>query len=297
VFTDYPLEEIREYIDWTPFFHAWELHGGYPRILDDPEKGAEARRLLLDAEAMLSRIIEERWLTARAVVGLFAANAVQDDVECYSDETRSRVLVTFHFLRQQAEKAPGKPYRCLADFVAPKQSGIADYIGAFAVTAGVGIEEKLTEFDRAHDDYQAILLKALADRLAEALAERMHEKVRKEFWGYAPDETLSNEGLIAENYQGIRPAPGYAACPEHTEKGVLWDLLGVQEKIGIWLTDAYAMVPTAAVSGFYFWHPQARYFALGKIQRDQVEDYARRKGMTLREAEHWLAPSLGYEPD
>jgi 5-methyltetrahydrofolate--homocysteine methyltransferase len=294
-FDDYPLEEIREYLDWSPFFHAWELHGSYPRILQDAEKGNEARRLFLDAEAMLGRIIEERWLTARAVVGLFPANAVGDDVELYTDETRSGLLATFHFLRQQQEKGRAKPNRCLADFVAPKESGVIDFLGAFALTAGIGIDERIAAYEATHDDYHAILLKALADRLAEAFAELLHARVRKEIWGYAAGERLDNDALIAERYRGIRPAPGYPACPEHTEKGLLWDLLEVKQRTGIWLTEAYAMVPTAAVSGFYFGHSESRYFAVGKINRDQVADYARRKGMSIREAERWLAPNLGYE--
>jgi 5-methyltetrahydrofolate--homocysteine methyltransferase len=295
VIDNFPLEELKDYIDWTPFFHAWELKGSYPKIFHDSDKGEEARKLFDDAQLMLQQIISERWLQARAVIGLFPANSVGDDVEIYADDTRGEALTTFHFLRQQQEKAAGKPNRCLSDFVAPKESGTADYLGAFAVTAGIGIDAKVEEFERDHDDYHAIMLKALADRLAEAFAERLHEKVRQEIWGYAADEHFDNDDLIYEKYQGIRPAPGYPACPEHTEKDLLWELLEVQENTGIWLTEAKAMVPTAAVSGFYFAHPDATYFAVGKINKDQVEDYARRKGMTLKDAEYWLAPNLGYD--
>ena len=296
-FEDYPLEEIAKYIDWTPFFQAWQMRGSYPKILDDEAQGAEARKLFADAEAMLKQIIEEKWLSARAVIGLFPANSVGDDVELYTDESRKQVLTTFHFLRQQQEKPPGRPNLSLADYVAPKDSGKADYFGAFACTAGIGIDEHVQRFEADHDDYHAILLKALADRLAEAFAELLHEKVRKQFWGYASDEHLDNDALIHESYQGIRPAPGYPACPEHTEKGLLWDLLDAEKNAGMIITDSFAMVPTAAVSGFYIGHPDARYFAVGKINRDQVEDYAERKGMSIEEAERWLGPNLGYNPD
>ncbi|MEW5755860.1 MAG: methionine synthase [Pseudomonadota bacterium] len=294
VFDDYPLHEIAAYIDWTPFFHAWELTGSYPKILKDAEKGEEARKLFADAQSMLKRIIAEKWLTARAVFGLFPANSVGDDIEVYTDESRRTVRTVFHNLRQQHEKADDKPHRCLSDFVAPKASGVKDYVGAFAVTAGVGIDARVEEFERQHDDYRAIMLKALADRLAEAFAELLHLRVRREFWGYAASEQLSNEQLIKEEYKGIRPAAGYPACPDHTEKDLIWDLLEVQENTGIWLTEAKAMVPTAAVSGIYFGHPEAIYFAVGKINKDQVEDYAKRKGMSVQEAEYWLAPNLGY---
>jgi 5-methyltetrahydrofolate--homocysteine methyltransferase len=297
VFAPYPLDELVALIDWTPFFKAWELAGSYPRILEDPVVGAEARQLYADARAMLERVVREGWLEARAVVGLFAANAVGDDIEVYTDEGRTRVLARLCHLRQQTERPEGRPSQCLADFVAPKGSGLADYLGVFALTAGHGIDARLAELEAAHDDYRAILLKALADRLAEALAERMHERVRRELWGYAPEERLDNDALIREAYRGIRPAPGYPACPDHTEKDTLWTLAAVQENIGIWLTESKAMVPTASVSGFYFSHPQARYFAVGKVGRDQVEDYARRKGMTVEDAERWLAPNLGYDPD
>ncbi len=295
VFADYPLQELVERIDWTPFFQVWELHGRFPKILDDAVVGEHARQLYQDAQAMLQRIVREKWLTARAVFGFFAANQVgDDDIEVYADDSRKQVLTTLHQLRQQSRRPAGKPNRCLADFIAPK--GTADYLGAFAVTAGIGIDERVAEFERKHDDYHAILLKALADRLAEALAERLHQRVRQEFWGYAPDEALDNEDLVEERYRGIRPAPGYPACPDHTEKGLLWELLEVERNTGMHLTESYAMLPAASVSGWYFSHPQARYFGLGKIERDQVKDYARRKGMSLAEAERWLGPCLNYEP-
>ena len=295
VFDNFPLGEIQRYIDWTPFFQAWELRGSYPKILQDAAQGAEARKLFADAQAMLQQIIAERWLSACAVIGLFAANRVgDDDVEIYADDTRKKVRTTFHFLRQQQPKPDAKPNLCLADFVAPKDSGVADYFGGFAVTAGIGIDAHVARFEKNHDDYSAIMLKALADRLAEAFAELLHEKVRKELWGYAADEQLSNAELVDEKYHGIRPAPGYPACPEHTEKGLLWELLNAKDNAGISLTDAYAMVPTAAVSGFYFAHPQSKYFAVGKINEDQVLDYACRKGWEPGEAERWLAPNLGY---
>ena len=297
-FDNYPLEELVARIDWTPFFHAWELRGRYPAILDAPEQGEQARHLFADAQAMLDRIITERWLTARGVIGFFPANRVgEDDIALYTNETRDRIATTLHHLRQQSPKPDGKPHRCLADWIAPCASGVADYLGAFAITTGIGIDERIMAFERAHDDYRAILLKALADRLAEAFAERLHERVRKEFWGYAADETLSNDDLIAEDYRGIRPAPGYPACPDHTEKGLLWQLLDVDRNAGLHLTESFAMTPTAAVSGWYFSHPEARYFGIGRLDRDQVADYAQRKGWTIAEAEKWLAPNLGYEPD
>jgi 5-methyltetrahydrofolate--homocysteine methyltransferase len=295
VLDDYPLEKLAERIDWSPFFHAWELVGSYPKILDDEVVGEQARKVFEDAQAMLKRIVDERWLKASAVYGLFPANAVGDDIEVYADEGRDGVLTVLHHLRQQTEKPDGRPNQSLADFIAPKDTGLHDYIGAFAVTAGIGIDEHIARFHAEHDDYGAIMLKALADRLAEAFAEHLHERVRKEFWGYAADEKLDNEALIKEQYQGIRPAPGYPACPDHTEKWLLWSLLDVQRRTGIELTDSLAMVPTAAVSGWYMAHPQSKYFNVGKIYRDQVEDYARRKGLELREAERWLAPNLGYE--
>jgi 5-methyltetrahydrofolate--homocysteine methyltransferase len=295
-FGDYPLAELLGYIDWMPFFNAWEFSGKFPDILTDPVVGEAAGNLYADARRMLKTLIAERWLRARAVIGLYPANAVGDDVELYDGESRARVLTTLNFLRQQKGKPDGQAHECLADYVAPLESGVLDYFGAFAVTAGIGIEEHLARFERAHDDYSAIMLKALADRLAEAAAEHFHERVRRELWGYASTETLTNEQLVREEYRGIRPAPGYPACPDHTEKAKLWDLLDVPGIAGIRLTDSYAMYPTAAVSGWYIAHPQARYFALGKIDRDQVQDYARRKGWSSTEAERWLAPVLGYDP-
>jgi 5-methyltetrahydrofolate--homocysteine methyltransferase len=297
-FDDYPLEEIRDYIDWTPFFHSWQMKASYPRIFDDPVKGVEARRLFEDAQALLDLVIAEKWLHARAVIGLFPANALpNDDVEVYADESRDKVLTTFHFLRQQKAKPPGRPNLSLADFVAPKATGLEDHIGLFAVTAGIGAEECARRFEEEHDDYSAIMVKALADRLAEAFAELMHERVRKEFWGYAADEDLLTDALIREEYRGIRPAPGYPACPEHTEKRLLWNLLAVDKRAGISLTESCAMSPPSAVSGFYFSHPGSRYFGVAEIGRDQVSDYAARKGMTLEQAEKWLAPNLGYDPE
>jgi 5-methyltetrahydrofolate--homocysteine methyltransferase len=295
-FDDYPLSELLGYIDWMPFFNAWEFAGKFPDILTDPVVGEAASNLYADARRMLKSLIAERWLTARAVIGLFPANAVGDDIEIYAGEARTEVLTRLNFLRQQKGKPEGQPHECLADYVAPRDSGIGDYFGAFAVTSGIGIEEHVTRFERAHDDYSAILLKALADRLAEAAAEHFHERVRRELWGYAAAESLTHEQLVREEYRGIRPAPGYPACPDHTEKAKLWQLLDAERNAGIRLTEAYAMYPTAAVSGWYIAHPQARYFAVGKIDRDQVEDYARRKGIELTEAQRWLSPNLGYDP-
>ena len=292
VFDDYPLAELVERIDWTPFFQTWELPGHYPDILTDPRTAEAAGSLFSDAKALLERIVCEKLLTAKAVVGFWPANASGDDIELYREEERKQRLAVVHTLRQQMAKADGRANYALADFVAP--SG-PDFLGGFAVTAGHRIDALVAGFERAHDDYSAILTKALADRLAEALAERMHERVRRELWGYAPDEALGVEELIKEEYQGIRPAPGYPACPDHTEKGILFELLDAERQAGIRLTESYAMTPTAAVSGWYFWHPEAKYFGVGKIGRDQVEDYARRKGMTVAEAERWLAPNLGYE--
>ncbi len=292
---NYPLDILVDFIDWSPFFHAWELAGRYPKILQDDVVGEEARKLFADAQAMLKRIISEKWLTANAVFGLFPANSVNnDDIEIYTDESRSKVAMTWHNLRQQTKKPADIPNFCLADFVAPRASKAGDYIGAFAVTAGIGIDARVAEFEKHNDDYNAILLKALADRLAEAFAEHLHLRVRREFWGYASDEALDNDALIAEKYRGIRPAPGYPACPEHTEKGPLFELLQAPINAGITLTESYAMLPTAAVSGFYLSHPQSRYFATGKVDKDQVEDYAKRKGWMLDKAERWLAPILGY---
>jgi 5-methyltetrahydrofolate--homocysteine methyltransferase len=295
-FDDYPLTELLGYIDWMPFFNAWEFAGRFPDILTDPVVGEAASNLYADARRMLKTLIGERWLTARAVIGLFAANAVGDDVQLYADEARGEPLATLNFLRQQKAKPDGQPHECLADYVAPRASAVHDYFGAFAVTAGIGIEEHVARFERAHDDYSAIMLKALADRLAEAAAEHFHERVRRELWGYAAAEALTNEQMVREEYRGIRPAPGYPACPDHTEKGKLWQLLDAERNAGIRLTDSYAMYPTAAISGWYIAHPQARYFAIGKIDREQAADYARRKAMPLPEAERWLAPNLGYEP-
>ncbi len=298
VFEDFSLEDLTRYIDWMPFFNAWEFGGKFPDILTDPIVGEQASNLYADARRMLKQIIRERWLTARAVVGLFPANSVDDDdVEIYTDESRTQVLERLHFLRQQKGKPAGQSHDCLADFIAPKASGRRDYIGAFAVTAGLGIEEHIERFLRAHDDYSSIVLKALADRLAEAFAERMHERVRREFWGYAPEERFTNDQLIKEEYRGIRPAPGYPACPDHTEKAALWRLLKPDTNAQIQLTESFAMYPTAAVSGWYFAHPGSRYFAVGKIDLDQVQNYAARKKISLEEAQRWLLPNLGYDAD
>ena len=295
---DIPVEDLVATVDWTPFFAAWELRGRYPDILDDPVKGTEARRLFDDARRLLERVAAERRVHARAVFGLFPANSVgDDDLEVYADRGRSRVLAVLHHLRQQMERPPGRPNLCLADYVAPRDSGLPDWIGGFAVTAGFGVDELAAEFERAHDDYSAILAKALADRLAESLAEQLHQRVRREFWGYAPAESLDNAGLIAERYRGIRPAPGYPACPDHTEKAALFSLLDATARTGIRLTESWAMWPAASVCGWYFAHPEAAYFGLGRIGRDQVHDYARRKGFDARAAERWLGPVLGYDPD
>ncbi|MGD8587802.1 MAG: methionine synthase [Chromatiales bacterium] len=297
VLNDIPIQQLTGYIDWTFFFHAWQLKGRYPQILDDAKKGDEARKLYQDAQSMLQRIIEEKWLQAAAVVGLFPANSLGDDIVVYQHEAREHALTILHNLRKQGRQPEGKFNECLADYVAPRSSGKADYIGGFACTTGLGIDAKLAEFEADHDDYHAIMLKALADRLAEALAEWLHEKVRRELWGYAKDESFNNEELIAEKYTGIRPAMGYPASPDHSEKDLLWELLQVQANTGIWLTESKAMVPTASVSGLYFAHPLARYFAVGKLNRDQVADYASRKGMELGVVEKWLAPNLAYEPE
>ena len=291
-FDDYSLEEISPYIDWTPFFHAWELAGKYPKILNDEVVGEEATTLFADAQKMLKQIIDEKWLSARAVIGFFPANSVGDDIEIYTDDERSEVRTLLHHLRQQMAKPSDRPNSCISDFVAPKNSGKKDYVGAFAVTAGIGIDERVKQFEADHDDYNSILLKALADRLAEAFAERMHQRVRQEFWAYASNETLSNDELIAEDYQGIRPAPGYPACPDHTEKATLWSLIEPDKNAGITITESFAMLPTAAVSGFYFSHPDAKYFGTGKILQDQVIDYSARKGDDLSVTERWLAPVI-----
>ncbi len=297
VFDDESIAELREYIDWQPFFNAWEMKGSFPDILNNPTTGEAARRLYDDAQEMLDRIVAERWLRACGVVGLFPAASVGDDIEVYADDTRTEVRAVLHQLRQQGQHRDGVPHKSLADFVAPKDGGPDDWVGAFAVTAGLGSQQKVLEFKEQLDDYSAILLEALADRLAEAFAERMHERVRRELWGYAPDEELSNADLIKERYRGIRPAPGYPACPEHTEKRTLWELLDVEERTGIELTESMAMWPGASVSGWYFAHPASQYFVVGRISQEQVEDYARRKGWTRQEAERWLAPNLAYEPE
>ncbi|TAM28339.1 MAG: methionine synthase [Rhodanobacter sp.] len=335
VFDDYDLSVIRQYIDWTPFFQAWELAGHYPAILTDEVVGPQASELFRDAQAMLDKIIAEKWLTARAVIGLWPAANIGDDVEIYehhsllplgegaqradegTTEARNsastgpsptpsghplprgegKVLATLHSLRQQADKPPERPDLCLADFITPKEFNKPDWIGGFAVTAGLGIEEHLNRFLADYDDYSSIILKALADRLAEAFAEHMHERVRKEFWGFVPDEALDNDDLIAEKYRGIRPAPGYPACPEHTEKATLFQLLDATKNAGIELTEGFSMYPAAAVSGWYYSHPDSQYFVVGRLGKEQVEDYARRKGWTLQEAERWLASNLDYEPE
>ncbi|HEY7046357.1 MAG TPA: methionine synthase [Jatrophihabitantaceae bacterium] len=297
-FHDYSLAELRGYIDWQPFFNAWELKGSYPDILNNPASGEAARKLWDDAQRMLDSVIAEKWLTASGVIGLFPANATdRDDIEVYTDESRREVLAALHQVRQQTEHRPGVPHRSLADYVAPLDTGLRDYVGAFAVTAGLGSEAKIAEFKAALDDYSAILLESVADRLAEAFAERLHQRVRTEFWGYQADESLDNQALIKERYVGIRPAPGYPACPEHTEKKAIWQLLDVKANVGIELTDSMAMWPGASVSGLYFSHPQAQYFVAGRLGRDQVADYADRKGWTLAEAEKWLSPNLGYRTD
>lgn len=291
VWDDYPLTELAAYIDWTPFFNTWELYGKYPQILKDPVVGETASKLYEDALQMLDRIIQEKWITARGIMGLFPANSVGDDIEVKVEARH----FSLHHIRQQNQKGENLPNFCLSDYIAPKDSGKQDYIGAFAVTAGIGIETKLKEFESQHDDYNSILLKALADRLAEAFAERLHERVRKEFWGYAEEEHLDNEALIREKYRGIRPAPGYPACPDHLEKITLFDMLEVTKNTGIQLTESMAMMPAASVSGWYFSHPEARYFSTGKISKDQVEDYAGRIGRSVEETERWLAPVLNYE--
>ncbi len=295
VFESYPLSELRDRIDWGPFFKVWELAGRFPQILQDEKVGEEARKLFADAQRLLDKIIVENQLVAKAVIGFFPANSIgEDDIVIFGDERRTKVVMRLSHIRQQMSKSTERPNLCLADWVAPVETGIPDYLGAFAVTAGFGLEEQVAIFESDHDDYHSILIKALADRLAEALAEKMHERVRKEFWGYIPEESLSNEELIGEAYQGIRPAPGYPACPDHTEKAKLWSLLAPDERIGLQLTENFAMWPAAAVSGWYFAHPNAQYFGTGKIEKDQVEDYAKRKGMTVAEVEKWLAPVLAY---
>ncbi len=302
IIENFSLQTLLERFDWSPFFQSWELHGLYPRILDDKVVGEEAKKVFADAQIMLKKIIDEKWLTAKAIYGFYPANRVEDDIEIYTDDSRTEVLYRFHHLRQQAEKKRGGANNCLSDFIAPKEikgvaSGIQDYIGFFAVTAGIGIDEHVEQFEKELNDYDAIMLKALADRFAEAFAETLHEIVRTKEWGYAQDEQLSNEELIKERYQGIRPAAGYPACPDHTEKGTLWSLMKPDEAIGLKITESFAMTPTAAVSGTYFAHPNARYFGVGSIGRDQAEDYAERKNWSIEKAEKWLAPNLGYDPE
>ncbi|HRQ48788.1 MAG TPA: vitamin B12 dependent-methionine synthase activation domain-containing protein, partial [Rhodocyclaceae bacterium] len=287
-----PLATLADYIDWGPFFQTWDLAGSYPKILEDELVGETARSVFKDGKALLERAVAGNWLQARAVFGLFPANRVGDDIEIYADDTRSQILMTWHGLRQQHERPAGKPHWCLADFVAPKDSGVPDWIGAFAVTAGLGIEKQLAEFEATHDDYHAIMLKSIADRLAEACAEWLHARVRREYWGYAADEALDNDALIKEQYRGIRPAPGYPACPDHTVKAELFRLLDVPANAGMNLTESMAMTPAASVSGFYFAHPESHYFAISKIGRDQLEDWAARTGMSVEEAQRWLAPLL-----
>jgi len=295
VLSDFPLAVLREYIDWTPFFHTWELKGVYPRIFEHEKYGEQARQIFAEANALLDVIIDKKQLTARGVYGLFPANAVGDDVRLFTDESRTQVLDHFHFLRQQQQKAATDACRSLSDFIAPLGSGLADHIGAFAVTTGIGLKELCDGFRAKQDDYNAIMAEALADRLAEAFAECLHQKVR-EAWGYGQVEALTKEQLIHEEYRGIRPAAGYPACPDHTEKEALWRLLDVKQNTGMFLTESFAMWPGSSVSGLYFAHPEARYFTLGKIDRDQVADYHTRKGMTLAEVERWLGPNLNYDP-
>jgi 5-methyltetrahydrofolate--homocysteine methyltransferase len=290
VIENFPLEELVPYIDWTPFFHTWELRGSYPKIFEDSFVGDEAKKLFDDAQVLLKRIVDQKLFTAKAVIGFWPANAIGDDILLDVDGSK----VAIHTLRQQAEKPKGEPYYALSDFIAPKESGVQDYFGGFALTTGHGCDELVAEFDQDHDDYNSIMTKALADRLAEAFAEKLHELVRKDYWGYAKEESLGNEDLIKEKYQGIRPAPGYPACPDHTEKGILWELLDAENKIGLKLTESFAMYPTAAVSGFYLSHPESRYFGLGKIDKDQIADYAQRKEMDLATTERWMSPNLGY---
>jgi 5-methyltetrahydrofolate--homocysteine methyltransferase len=294
-FDNFPLEEIVPYIDWTPFFHTWELRGVFPRILEDKEVGPKAKELHEDALQLLRDIVERRLLTARAVIGFFPANSVGDDIEVYSDNSRTGVLTILHTLRQQTDRPEGQANLALADFIAPRESGLPDFVGGFAVTAGINLDPLVEKFEKDHDDYNSIMAKALADRLAEAFAELTHLNARRE-WGLQEDENAVLDDLIHERYQGIRPAPGYPACPDHTEKRLLFDLLQVEKNTGILLTENFAMLPAASVSGFYFSHPESRYFAVGKIDRDQVLEYSRRKGMDVKTVERWLAPNLNYDP-
>jgi 5-methyltetrahydrofolate--homocysteine methyltransferase len=295
VFKNYDLAELAQCIDWAPFFQTWDLAGSYPRILQDPVVGEAARNVFAEGQAMLKKVISGKWITANAVFGLYPAASAGDDIEIYPDESRSRAAMTWHCLRQQSQKPDDRANLCLADFLAPRESGVPDYAGVFAVTTGIGVDARVEAFEKAHDDYSALMLKALADRLAEAFTELLHERVRKEYWGYAAGEKFSGAELIAEKYRGIRPAPGYPACPDHTEKAALFDLLQASEA-GITITENYAMLPASSVSGFYLAHPEARYFAVGKIGADQAADYARRKALALKQTERWLAPNLAYEP-
>jgi len=292
---NYPIEILRNYIDWTPFFQTWEMKGKYPQIFDDRSTGNEAKKLFDDANKLLDKIFSEKLLQANGVIGLFPANSEGDDIEVYADESRKRILHSLHTLRNQNTKAETANNLALADFIAPKESGVNDYVGAFAVTTGIGIEKLIEKFEKDHDDYNSIMVKALADRLAEAFAEHLHEKVRKDFWGYDTEENLSSEELVKEKYRGIRPAPGYPAQPDHTEKEIIFDLLQAKKNTGIQLTESLAMYPTASVSGLYFAHPQAKYFNVGKISKDQVLDYHKRKGMSIEEVEKWLRPILNYD--
>jgi len=300
VFENYSLEEISKNIDWSPFFHSWEMKGTYPKILEDKERGVEATKLFKDAQDMLKKIISEKWLQANAVIGFYPATSVEDDIHLTPNpspkEKGTEQPIIFHTIRQQTKKPSGQSNISLSDFISPfwgDKEGV-DYLGAFAVTTGIGIDKKVAEFEKDHDDYSAIMLKALADRLAEAFTEHLHARVRKEFWGYAKDENISPEEIIQEKYQGIRPAPGYPAQPDHTEKKTLFALLEVEKNTGITLTESMAMFPTAAVSGLYFAHPESHYFGVGKIRNDQVEDYAKRKGASIQEMERWLGQNLGY---
>jgi 5-methyltetrahydrofolate--homocysteine methyltransferase len=295
-FRTYDVADLVPYIDWTPFFQTWELKGRFPAILEDDKQGAAARQLYEDAQAMLTRIVEERWFQPKAVIGFWPANSLGDDIALYTGDSRSDKLAMLHTLRQQLQRRDGKPNVALSDFIAPSSSGVKDYIGGFVVTAGLEEERIAERFARSNDDYRSIMVKALADRIAEAFAEQMHERVRREFWAYAPDETLTNEQRIQEDYAGIRPAPGYPAQPDHTEKQTLFKLLGAEQSIGVKLTESFAMWPGSSVSGLYIAHPEAYYFGVAKVERDQVEDYALRKGMDVREAERWLAPILNYDP-
>lgn len=296
VLDDFPLATLRGFIDWSPFFHTWGLKGIYPRILDDAAQGPEAKKIFADGNALLDRIVKEKLLRARGVYGLFPANSNGEDVELYADEDRSEIAERFHFLRQQANREGNEPCRSLADYIAPRETGLPDHIGAFAVTTGIGLKELGDSFRAVHDDYSAIMAEAIADRLAEAFAECLHKQVRDD-WGYGCAENLTPAEMSSEKYRGIRPAPGYPACPDHTEKGTIWRLLHVQENTGMFITESFAMWPGSSVSGIYFAHPQSRFFSLGKIDRDQVADYQERKGMNLNDVERWLGPNLNYDPE